>query len=169
MFLLLGLLYFSTGFGQLNSVVVRKDSAFYKSYSLFFYGQDGDIIDSVLIWNPIQDILDLYISQDANSLFVVYASDGTNKMTKGITLTFVRYELADGKAISASKSMLLWAANAKIRRFRYSYFNNQLVFTDRDNGTCSYVYRLFDFPNTPALVNKISNDLTNSPCADPNW
>lgn len=167
MFFLFGLLSFSTGFGQLNAIVVRKDSVFFKSYTLFFFYHEGEKIDSIQIWDPLQDILDLYIGQDGNSVLVVYASDGTNKITKGITLTFVRYELADGKAIAASKSMLLWAANAKIRRFRYSYFNNQLVFTDRKNGTCSYVYKLFDFPNTSALVSKISTDLTNSPCAHP--
>ena len=168
--LIFGLLSFFSGFSQITSVSLTKEKSYYFSrFKLSLINQNGIEFDSILIQNPFQDIIECFVSNDSNSIFVAYSSDGTNNITKGITLTFVHYSLLDGKVNLENKSRLLWAASSKTRRFRYSYLNDQIVFKDRKNGSCFYSYKLNDFNNTANLVTKISKDLVNSTCGDPDW
>lgn len=152
------------GLGQLNTVALTKDRlGFTTRFKLSLLNKNEAALDSIYIQNPFQDILECFVINDSSSIFVVYSSDGTNNITKGITLTFVYYKLVSGKAIIQNQDRLLWAANSKTRRFRYSYINGQLVFKDRKNETCCYAYNLNDLDNTSALVTKINTELSNSP------
>jgi len=169
-FIVIGLFSFFSGFSQLNSVSLTREKFYHTTrFKLSLLNQSGAEFDSILIQNPLQDIIECFVSNDYSSIFVTYSSDGTNNMTKGITLTFVYYRIVRGKAIVQNQARLLWAANSKTRRFRYSYLNDQLVFKDRKNETCYYSYKLNEFDNTSTLVTKISKELSNSICGDPDW
>lgn len=168
--LIFGLLSFYSGFSQLKSISLTKEKFYYTTrFKLSLFNQNGTEFDSILIQNPFQDILECFVSNDSNSIFIAYSSDGTNKLTQGITLTFAHFKLADGKVKIENETKFLWAANSKTRRFRYSYLNDQLIFKARKNLACMYSYQLSGFDNTKNLVSQISKDLVNSPCGDPDW
>lgn len=169
-FLIIGLFSFCSGFSQLNSVSLTKEKFYHTTrFKLSLLNQSGVEFDSILIQNPFQDIIECFVSNDSNSIFIAYSSDGTNKITKGITLTFVRFKFTDGKAKIDNEAKLLWAANPKTRRFQYSYVNDELVFKDKKNSSCLYSYHLNSFGDTKNLVRQISKDLVNSSCGDPDW
>jgi len=169
-FLIIGLVSFCTGFSQINSVSLTKEKFYYNTrFKLSLLNQVGVEFDSILIINPFQDIIECFLRHDSNSIFVAYSSDGTNRITKGITLTFVHFKFTGGKVKIDNEAKLLWAANPKTRRFRYSYVNDELVFKDKKNASCLYSYHLNSFDDTKDLVRQILKDLVNSSCGDPDW
>jgi hypothetical protein len=89
---------------QNQSITVRKETKGFTSYVLLLeqeYANNKILNDSLRIFVPFQNVEKLEYSIENGELFVVYESNGTNRITRGTTVTILRYGLKEGKLVKA--------------------------------------------------------------------
>lgn len=121
--------------------------------------------DSIVISDALGNIEDCFVQRQDDNLMIAYASNGTNKVTHGTTLTFEKYVLKEGKFIMDNRSVLYYASNINIRSFSYAFLKDRIEFTCKSNPSISVKYDNFlNFSSMPEFKKAITNDLGKCEC-----
>lgn len=119
---------------QNQSVTVKREGNVFTSYLLLLEqgGINEKIVkDSLRISVPFQNIDELKYSTVNEELFVVYESNGTNRTTRGTTVTIMRYELKENSFVLDDKVTIAKGANPAIRTVSFSVDKNYLQLIDK--------------------------------------
>jgi hypothetical protein len=166
-FILVVILFFTMWsvkvFAQNQSVKVRKETNFFTSYVLLL--EQGDtqnkvVTDSLKIFIPFQDIQMLDFSVVNDELFVIYESNGTNRTTRGVTFTLLRYNLKEKRIILNDSMTIAKGANPEIRATNFSIYSSRLKVTNKKQQIKEY-----DISSSQKylnLANDIIKDFTSS-------
>jgi len=146
---------------SVDTMALREENLYsVKQYKVFYQKQSLICTDSLVIANPLFDIIECHAYTDRKSIVVFYSTDGTNNTTKGITLHIERYNIEHGKIIFDNKCILAYGANDRFRQFRYEINNGQLLFKPIVNEIKPLSYSLLDYPRLEVLKELIYQNIT---------
>lgn len=159
---------YSGGYSQNQTVInVRSEIVFAKKAYKIFYSAtpDATVSDSIVISDVLGNIEDCFVQRKDDNLIIVYASNGTNKVTHGATLSFEKYILKEGKFKIDNRSVLYYASNINIRSFRYAFFKDRIEFKCKDNPSIAVSYdNIVRFSSMSEFKKAIVNDLIKCEC-----
>jgi hypothetical protein len=126
---------------QNQSVTVRKETKVFTSYVLLLEQENANtkiLKDSLRIFVPFQDIEELEYSIVNGELFVVYESNGTSRITRGTTVTILRYGLKESSFVLDDSITIAKGANPAIRAVSFSIDKNFLKLTNKNQQIKMY-------------------------------
>lgn len=126
---------------QTHFITVRKETNVFTSYVLLLsekHSEKKDFTDSLKIFVPFQDIQMLDYSIVDEELFVVYESNGTNRITRGTTVTLLRYGLKRNNFTLHDSVMIFKGANPGIRNMDFSIDNHLVKLTKKNQVVKEY-------------------------------
>jgi hypothetical protein len=115
------------------SIIERKETRIFSSYVLLLVKNDvkKTVVDSLRIFVPFQNIHMLSYDIFNGEVFVAYESNGTNRITRGTTVTLLRYDLKENKFALNDIVTFAKGANPRIRGITFSIDKNHLKLTNK--------------------------------------
>jgi hypothetical protein len=147
---------------QTDTIIVKPDNKYSTKRYKIYYCQDisnKSYSDSLIIENFFYDILECAIAEKDNSIIVFYATDGTNKVTAGITLHFERYIIKAGKLNFDNKIVLPYGGSYKLRKFKYEIKGENIFFTKKNEQGQAFKYDMLLYTKLEDLKKIIYRDL----------
>jgi hypothetical protein len=119
---------------------VKENSQYYfSSYSIYFL-QNQEVVDSICISQPFQDInnFQFYLAS-RDELVVYYESNGTNRLTHGITITVAWYRL-NGHKIELCSDFTLSIYLNKLLNYCFILEDSHLKINNKhEDMVCSFL------------------------------
>lgn len=122
------------------SLAVKKEKNLFTSYLLVLQQKDSPqtIEDSLRIRVPFQDIEWLDHSFINNKIYVLYESDGTNRITRGLTLTLMKFSVEKNRLVGEDSVKIFRGLNSKMKDLVFSIDKQHLEVRDKNQKAKVY-------------------------------